>query len=38
MKDLLKKVLDKPGSTAMVLTAVAEVLEVLIRVAKKKGS
>lgn len=37
LKDIVKAVLDKPGSAAMVLTAVAEVLAVVVK-AMKKGS
>lgn len=37
MKEIIKAILDKPGSTSMILTAVAEVLSVLIDL-KKKGS
>ena len=37
VKDIVKAILDKPGSTAMVLSAVAEVLAVVVK-AMKKGS
>ena len=37
IKDIVKVILDKPGSTAMVLSAVAEVLAVVVK-AMKKGS
>ena len=37
MKEIIKAILDKPGSTSMVLTAIAEVISVLLD-ARKKGS
>ena len=37
IKEVVKAILDKPGSTAMVLSAVAEVLAVIVK-AVKKGS
>ena len=37
LKEVVKAILDKPGSTAMVLSAFAEVLAVVVK-AMKKGS
>ena len=37
VKEIVKAILDKPGSTAMVLSAFAEVLAVVVK-AVKKGS
>ena len=37
LANIIKAILDKPGSTAMVLSAFAEVLAVVVK-AMKKGS
>ena len=37
LKEIVKMILNKPGSTAMVLTAVAEVLTVVVKAMKKES-
>lgn len=37
LANIIKAILDKPGSTAMVLSAVAEVLAVVVKAMKKES-